>query len=88
MSEMLMRVGAAILEAESRWTPKAGESKERVMALAAFEAMRAPSEAMLVAGQTEIYIERNENPHGPHTYASRDETEDAWQAMIDEALKP
>jgi N-acetylglutamate synthase-like GNAT family acetyltransferase len=40
MSEMLKRVGAAILEAESKWTPKAGEPKERVMARAALEAMR------------------------------------------------
>lgn len=57
MSAMLQRVGAAILEAESQWTPKGPVSKERAMALAALEALREPSQTMLDAGPPEPYMD-------------------------------
>jgi hypothetical protein len=50
MTEMLNRVGGAILLAETQWGPKSGVSKERAMALAALEALREPTEAMCNAG--------------------------------------
>ena len=54
---------------------------------AVLDAMREPTLEMLCKGQGEIYIERNENELGPHTYASREELLDAWQAMIDDAKR-
>lgn len=47
--EMLKQVGAAILEAESTWTPKSPIPKERAMALAALNAMREPPEGIMRA---------------------------------------
>lgn len=77
MSEMLTRVGAAILEAESRWTPKSAESKERVMARAALEAMREPTNDMHRAGVEAMSedLRDGEVPVVPYI----------WRAMVDAA---
>lgn len=48
--DIVSRVGGAILLAEVQWNPKtATVSKERAMGLAAIEAMREPTEAMMKA---------------------------------------
>lgn len=76
MSEMLTRVGGAILLAESQWTPKSGVSKERAMALAAIEAMREPTETMRDAGTS------------AHSSADTADAVHCYAAMIDAALEP
>lgn len=43
---MMQRVGAAILLAETQWTPKSTVSKEAAMATAAIEALRPQLEAL------------------------------------------
>lgn len=53
---------------------------------AVLQELRKPTLGMLIAGQSCIYIKRNDNIMGPHTYASRDEFEEAFVAAIDEAL--
>jgi len=83
MSEMMIRVGAAILLAEARWNPEAAkEPKERVMARAAIEAMREPTRDMLAAvgrvssGQQSGWVEYYDPSLGEKLYL----------AMIDAAL--
>lgn len=75
MSEMLKRVGGAILLAETEWNAKSGVSKERVMALAAIEAMREPTTWMLNEA-VQISQDQGGNVAG-YEY---------WQRMIDAAL--
>lgn len=79
MSEMVQRVGAAILLAEAQWTPKSKASKERAMAIAAIEAMREPTGAMEDAGEKALYDEDERAYHLSRT---------AYDAYIDAALKP
>jgi hypothetical protein len=52
--DFVSRVGGAILLAETQWTPKAGVSKERAMALAAIEAMREPTKEMILKAETAV----------------------------------
>lgn len=72
--DIVSRVGGAILLAETQWTPKAGVSKERAMALAAIEAMRVPTEAMMKA--LRFYGMLDGDP------------EEAWEKTILSALDP
>lgn len=64
-SEMLTRVGGAILLAESQWNGKSGVSKERAMALAAIEAMQEPSDGM-VEWAKEAYGEIDTDAYSPN----------------------
>jgi len=75
--DIVSRVGGAILLAETEWTPKAGVSKERAMALAAIEAMREATDAMIDA-----VWEQTGDP------CWRENAIQAWQSGIDAALKP
>ena len=77
MSEdIVARVGGAILLAETEWTPKSPVSKERAMAIAAIEAMREPTRAMLEAGAVGSGEDSENTALG------------AWEAMIDAARAP
>lgn len=83
MSEMVERVAAAMVDADfdvDSWRHVDENMKDRLraMARAAIAAMREPTEAMVASGLAE-------NGRGAGTY--EDYTLDAWQAMIDEALK-
>lgn len=75
--DMVAKIGGAILLAETEWSPKSGISKERAMALAAIEAMREPTDAMIVAYNG--LPEWSEPPELPSA-------EGVWQAMISAAL--
>jgi hypothetical protein len=79
---MLQRVGAAILLAQSQWNPKtAKEPLERVIARAAFEAMREPTEAMLDSGGDTGSPSYGEQPGHPGMPS------EVWDAMIRAALR-
>lgn len=83
MSEMVERVAKAILETMDLTDGLDGTAAENY-ARAAIEAMREPTEAMFCAGDERIIEALND-----HTRILRHVTpaQDAWQAMIDEALK-
>lgn len=81
MSEMVERVARAIAEEinggkfdDARWYNDDQRDVHRRRARAAIEAMREPTEAMLTAGDSAM-IRKD------------DAAADAWQAMVDEALK-
>ncbi len=71
MSEMIERVAKALVEAWPSWGTW-GDEEARKGARAAIEAMREPTEAMVIAGgkQLDCAFERQ-----------------CWRAMIDAALK-
>jgi hypothetical protein len=75
MSEMVERVARAMFIAEQAWrrTPVPGTVLNVVMARAALEAMREPTEGMINAA----------DPHG----IIMADFQTAWRDMIDEALK-
>ena len=89
MTEMIERVAKALfLKNNPRlsWEKASRESTDhfRSVAKIAIEAMREPTEAMLVSGDEQI-IEFLKD----HIFALRDSTPAAaaWQLMIDKALK-
>lgn len=84
--DIVSRVGGAILLAETEWTPKAGVSKERAMALAAIEAMREPTEAMEFAGHEPL--ETSTGYVDGQLYWDAEGPYHVWQAMVDAVLKP
>jgi hypothetical protein len=54
MSEMIMRIAAALSEADH-----SADGDYRKLAVAALEAMREPTEAMLEAGPPDPYMDRD-----------------------------
>ena len=84
MIDMVDQVAKAIAE---RRAITAKWEIYRSLAKTAIKAMQEPTFEMLCAGQSCIYIERNENLTGPHVYASREELLEAWEVMIDTALE-
>lgn len=56
-------------------------------ARAAIEALRIPSEAMVEAGQKTNNLLKEPDPPNAFEFLSRDEMTEAWEAMIDQALK-
>jgi hypothetical protein len=89
MSEMVERVASAI-ERANNGTPSIGMKFSdilRLMAVAAIEEMREPTEEMCVAANI---IEADCLERGQIAAIGRydDPNRVAWQTMIDEALKP
>jgi hypothetical protein len=85
-NEMVRRVAAAIEAADTKEIEDRDDWYQ-LLARAAIEAMREPTEAMKEAGE-----------HGPTTlsygdedsfyYISKDDAESCWQSMLDAALSP
>lgn len=59
----------------------------RVVAAAAIKAMRDPAFDMVEAGQAVNNLSPNAETTNEFEFLSRDEMTEAWQAMIDAALK-
>lgn len=78
MSEMVERVAAAIDEAIEKWDPRASKFRD-FAARAAIKAMCEPTETMVEAGyMADNGEDRNLGERG---------AKEAWQLMIDAALK-
>jgi hypothetical protein len=88
MSEMVERVARALFVdryPDERWPPEARQADDyRGHARAAIEAMRAPTDAMCLAGWqagTGVFGKDSQNPNIYRRSAN------SWEAMIDAALK-
>ena len=86
MSEMVRKVGEAIIAARRKIQQRSGttdiDGMAEIMGRAAIEAMREPTEAMMVAG----LAQKDECENGGTSRAAC-VIEHAWSKMIGEALK-
>jgi hypothetical protein len=85
MSEMMKRLGATILLAETEWSPKSGVPKESAMARAALLALLDPTHAMIEAGGEQPYVKSGDDEEPLSCGHVRDviAVENIWRAMIE-----
>lgn len=81
--DMISKVGGAALLAATEWSPKDGISKERAMGMAAIEAMRTPTEAMIRDGHLLDPLGCDVDDEDAAMIYTR-----IWGAMLSAALSP
>lgn len=86
VNEMKQRVGAAILLAETQWTPKSSVSKEQAMAEAALSAMREPTDDMLGVQVLSHFDARGDDIED-NVYFEPSGLRRLWITLVDKALE-